>query len=416
MIEKRILVVEDASSVAIMIADVLESEGYDVSIAENGKLALEKFNENPFPLVITDIEMPVMDGIELVGHLNKFPVPPMIFVETSHKDPSLIVDLMKKGVYDYLVKPIDVDGLPIKVKRAFEALELKRNMAVVEKEKMIRLEQQLDWYRWMERSRSKEDIDSDTMDKSFLHRLQTVLNQGGGFGSLVTIIDILTSSAKEEGEYYLIKKNLIDMLKDNKDMAQKALSVIQEIDTISHADINTEKISIDEFYKLVDSIVKESKTNASMKNQKIILSEMQSLHEDIKIEVNKKFFSSAFYEILLNGCKFSIANSNILVIMQLQEDSVLISTMNVPVASKDDVVGIPMEYENIIFEPLFRIVKTVNEEYDTLDYGLGLPMVESIIKKLNGKITVSNIEDHTDLSKGTKTRVNFTISLPVYME
>ena len=73
-----------------------------------------------------------------------------------------------------------------------------------------------------------------------------------------------------------------------------------------------------------------------------------------------------------------------------------------------------MEYENIIFEPLFRLVKVLHEKYDTLDYGLGLSKVETIIKKLDGKITVSNIEDHTEFAKGSRTRVNFTISLPLF--
>lgn len=413
MVEKRILVVDDSPAISKLIAGKLMEEGYEVTLSPNGKDALKLYRDNPFPVVIADIEMPVMNGIELVDRLNEFQDPPLIFIETCHEEPSVIIDIMKKGVYDYLVKPIDVDGLPLKIKRAFESLDMKRNIAVIEREKMIRLEQQLDWYRWMERARNKEEIDIHNLEKSFLHRLQTIFNQGSGFGNLVAIIDILTFSAKEDGEYYLIKKDLIDMLKSNKQKTQSALEVIQEIDTITHNPIELEKVGINEFYELIQDAIKDSGPNADVRNHGIILNDIKLSHKDSVIDINKKYFKSALVEIFLNACKFSVENSNILVIFKIEDDSVVLSVMNTPLGTKDKILGIPMEYENIIFEPLFRLSKVLHENYNTLDYGLGLTKVECIVRKHNGKITVSNIEDHTDLLKGTKTRVNFTIYLPV---
>ena len=412
MIDKRILVVDDAPAILKLIADKLRSEEYEVATAQNGKEALRLYKENPFPLVIADIEMPVMDGNELVDNLNNFNNPPLVFIITSHKEPNVIIDIMKKGVYDYLVKPFDIEGLPLKVKRAFEAIDMKRTIAVIEKEKTVRLEQQLDWYRWMERARTKDDIDIHNLDKSFLHRLQTVFNQGSGFGNLIAILDLLTFSVKEDGNYYLIKKELIDMLKRDKEKTRGALDVIQEIDIITHNDIELERISVYEFFELIKNVINDSENNSNIRNQRIIHNEVQLSHKEEYVDINKKYFSSALYEILLNACKFSTPNSSILLIFKLQDNNVLISAMNNPVAV-NKIIGIPMEYENIIFEPLFRLSKNINENYDTLDYGLGLTKVESVIKKHKGKIAVSNIEDHTDLVKGSTTRVNFTITIPV---
>lgn len=413
MLEKRILVVDDSPAITKMIADKLKFEDYEVSTAQNGKEALKLYRENPFPLVIADIEMPVMDGNELVDNLYKFNNPPLVFIITSHQEPGVIIDIMKKGVYDFLVKPFDIEGLSLKVKRAFEVIDMKRNIAVIEKEKMVRLEQQLDWYRWMERARSKDDIDIHNLDKSFLHRLQTIFNQGSGFGNLIAIIDLLTFSAKENGNYYLIKKDLIDMLKSDKEKTRGALEVIQEIDIITHNDIELERIPVGEFHKIIVRVINDSEKYANIKNQRIILNDVQLGHKDEFVDINKKYFSGAFGEILLNSCKFSIPNSNILVIFKLQDNNLYINTMNTPVAV-NKITGIPMEYENIIFEPLFRLSKVIHDDYNTLDYGLGLTMVESIVKRHNGKISVSNIEDHTDLAKGSKTRVNFMITLPVH--
>ncbi len=412
MSDKKILVVDDSPAVLKMISDKLRYEEYEIVTAQNGRDALRLYKENPFPLVIADIEMPVMDGNELVDNLNKFNNPPLVFIITSHKEPNVIIDIMKKGVYDYLVKPFDIEGLPLKVKRAFEVIDLKRNIAVIEKEKTVRLEQQLDWYRWMERARSKDDIDIHNLDKSFLHRLQTIFNQGSGFGNLIAIIDLLTFSAKENGNFYLIKKDLIDMLKSDKEKTRRALEIIQEIDIITHNDIDLERIPLTGFYDLINQVICDSGKISNIRNQRIILNDVQFSHREEFIEINKKYFTSAFSEIMLNACKFSVPNSNILVIYKLQDNHVLVSVMNTPVPI-NKIIGIPMEYENIVFEPLFRLSKIVHEEYDTLDYGLGLTKVESIIKKHKGKIAVTNIEDHTDLVKGSKTRVSFTIALPV---
>ncbi len=135
MNQKRILVAEDDTSIANMLKDLLQGEGYAVDIAGNGKEALDFFKRDPYPVVITDIEMPIMDGNELVYHLNQYDFPPIIFIETVHREVEMIIDVMRKGVHDYLTKPIDLDELLIKVYKAFEFYELKRTNREVVKQK-----------------------------------------------------------------------------------------------------------------------------------------------------------------------------------------------------------------------------------------------------------------------------------------
>lgn len=413
MYEKRILVVDDAETAARYIRNKLESVGYNVTTAQNGRIALQIFRENPFPVVITDIEMPEMDGIELVENLNKFPNPPVIFIETSHSEPSVIIDLMKKGVYDYLLKPIDIEGLPLKVKSAFESAEMKRHLSIIDKEKIIRLENQLEWYRWVERYKNKDVRDQKTGDRSLFHRLQTVFNQGTGFGTLVGIIDILSSSAVKEDRNYVIDAEILDLLIDNAEKAKQGLSVIKEIDIIAHKEIDTERISFIEYYDFLKEIANDFRETALKKNQEILLSEISDIKVDGAVDLNKKYMRKACSEILLNACKFSANDSNIIMILQYHDDSFVVSILSTPAASKDGESGIPMEYENIIFEPFFRLSKIVYDDYNSLDYGLGLAYVENIVKKHKGKISVSNVTDYTEVARGSKTRVNFTLSLPV---
>lgn len=97
----------------------------------------------------------------------------------------------------------------------------------------------------------------------------------------------------------------------------------------------------------------------------------------------------------------------------LKEGSLEISFLNKPLPNEDGVLGIPMEYEYIIFEPFFRLTKTVSDGYDTLDFGLGLTIVEKIILRHQGKVRIGNIQDYTDISKGPAVKVNCVITIPL---
>ncbi len=70
---------------------------------------------------------------------------------------------------------------------------------------------------------------------------------------------------------------------------------------------------------------------------------------------------------------------------------------DIPVRNSKGFEGIPFEYENLVFEPFFRLSEFTLEQFNTLDYGLGLTIVEKIIMKLGGKISVSNIVDYSNL-------------------
>ena len=78
--------------------------------------------------------------------------PPIIIVTTNKKDPELIIDIMKKGIFDYILKPVDMADLLLKLTRAFEIYEMKRISDIAQKEKVIRLENNLEWYKFGEKN------------------------------------------------------------------------------------------------------------------------------------------------------------------------------------------------------------------------------------------------------------------------
>ena len=118
MQNKPILVVDDEEQGLTMLSRVLNRSGYSVDSASGGVEALNKFKENDYGLVITDVGMPEMPGIELLGKVKKLsPDVPVIMV-TGHGTINNAVEAMQKGAFDYILKPFSSKTIETAVKRA----------------------------------------------------------------------------------------------------------------------------------------------------------------------------------------------------------------------------------------------------------------------------------------------------------
>jgi two-component system chemotaxis response regulator CheY len=124
----RILVVDDEPDIRKVVRMTLQKAGYDVLEAENGEKAIDIINtgENRVMLdvVICDIRMPKINGVEAIAYFRKeYPRVPLI-VLTGFPDTDMATSLMRDGVVDYLVKPVEGDKLKAAVARAMEQREI----------------------------------------------------------------------------------------------------------------------------------------------------------------------------------------------------------------------------------------------------------------------------------------------------
>jgi len=124
MKKARILVVDDEASARSGLAKLLGQEGYDVDTAADGLLALELVAEKAPNLIVTDLKMPNMDGMELVAKVREQNPGIPTIVTTAFSDVSSAVQAMRAGAEDYLTKPIDFDALLLAVERALQRREL----------------------------------------------------------------------------------------------------------------------------------------------------------------------------------------------------------------------------------------------------------------------------------------------------
>ena len=116
----KILVVDDERSIRNTLKDILEFEKHQVTLAENGKQGFEFAQNNFFDLIFSDIKMPEMDGIELLVHLSEIGTEAPIVMISGHGNIETAVECIKKGAFDFIVKPIDLNRLLITVRNALE--------------------------------------------------------------------------------------------------------------------------------------------------------------------------------------------------------------------------------------------------------------------------------------------------------
>jgi DNA-binding NtrC family response regulator len=118
---RNILVIDDDYHMRTALAEALTEAGYGVGSAEDGRVALESIKKSPYDLVITDVKMPHMNGIDLLGHIKKEQISLPVIVMTAYGTVEHAVNAMKEGAFDYIQKPFDTETLYGVVERALGA-------------------------------------------------------------------------------------------------------------------------------------------------------------------------------------------------------------------------------------------------------------------------------------------------------
>jgi len=115
----KILVVDDEKSIRNTLREILEYEKFIVDEASDGMEAIEKVRENRYDVILLDIKMPKMDGIEVLEQLMKLTDAPVVMI-SGHGTVETVVEAIKKGAYDYITKPLDLNRLLVTIRNAGE--------------------------------------------------------------------------------------------------------------------------------------------------------------------------------------------------------------------------------------------------------------------------------------------------------
>lgn len=129
----KILIIDDERSIRNSLKEILADEGYDVDVAENGVQGCEMVEKEKYSVVFCDIKMPQMDGMEVLDRFAQIGVDAAVIMISGHGDIGTAVDCIKKGAFDFIQKPLDLNRILITIKNATEKVSLVKETKILKK-------------------------------------------------------------------------------------------------------------------------------------------------------------------------------------------------------------------------------------------------------------------------------------------
>ncbi len=366
-----ILIVDDEIDIREVLEIALDDEGYNVLLAEDGQKALEIFRRDRPPIIITDIKMPVMGGIELLKQVKQENYDTEVLMITGHGDMALTIASLKYGAMDFITKPVNVDILALSVSKAVEKIIARRQLA----DYTQRLELMV-----LEKSKLTSHLSSlGLMMGSISHDIK------GGLTNL-------------DGGLYLARSGLarkdFSSMSEGLDMLDQAVDRIKKLilDILMYS--KERKLTVKPV--LVTKFIQDIIKSMTMKiGTRPIRFKTYTTHTPDTMAVDSEFMMSALINILDNAvdaCLEDPSDTDHLIELCIEEKKDHLS-----IWIKDNGCGMVMETREKIFE-LFYSSKS------TKGTGFGLFITHSIITRHKGTLTVESLP-----GKGS----TFTIRLPL---
>ena len=300
---------------------------------------------------------------------------------------------MKQGVYDYLIKPVDADALILKLNRAVEANFHRILNKSLERERMIRLETQLEWLNYKDqRLLNSENRNHEFLHKTLFESMRINFTQGAGFGILSSILSLILISPSDEKGNKIISSEMLHLIEENEKVVESIIQKFSEIRYIIEEGFPLQDMTIHNIFQSVHKAAGALQELSGRRNHRIIINDEKGTGSEKTARMNHEYFIIALKELIINAMKFGARDSNIYVIVDFFELNLAVSVMN----RIDSRFRILPEHRHLVFEPFFRIQNILHEEYLTLDYGLGLTLVDKIVKRFSGKTSINTLLNHMD--------------------
>ncbi|AOP32933.1 hypothetical protein A0128_03050 [Leptospira tipperaryensis] len=411
-----ILILEDAEEIRNLLLQVCKILGIAAEGYPNGKQALEAARKNRYAAFIVDLETPFIKGQDFIREIKSFIEDPIILVQTGNNQPDTIIEVMKLGVLDYLIKPVDIQVFGHCMKRIVEYTKKKAIEKVFQEETETRLRAQLDWILYKQSWLSDLDKTVD-ISKVTLNNIKQTFLSGGGFGAIVSLIEILETSATFEGENCILPKEITDLLFQNNQTVHDTLKCLEKSMSILNRDITNQRetISLSDLFDLIRNTIENAnqKMDNFLTEKSLEISFHKSLHSNtIQIEVDKTSIQLILEELIVNAVKYSRKDTKILIYDKIQNGMLNLFFKNE--FDLKSIPGVPRDKEILVKQPFYRLTGFIYESLplETFFSGLGLTIVDFVARKHSGTFQISNILDHS-VSEIPVETVLASLSLPL---
>jgi signal transduction histidine kinase len=372
---ERILVVDDEESVRILLKRTLTEAGYDVVTASNGQEALDKVSQLQVRVVLSDIKMPGISGIEVLRKLTADHPDICVIMATAVTDTQTAIDIMKLGAYDYISKPFNQDDLLMRVRKAIEKLELEEKI----KESAAELEVA------MRSAQVANQAKSDFL-ASMSHELRTPLT------SILGLSEVL-----QEEYFGKLNSKQKEYLNDIHESGQHLLLLINDI--LDIAKIEAGKMELELGPVVVKELLENSlimiKEKAGKHNIKLDVDLAPEI-KGLKIQADERKLKQIIFNLLSNAVKFTPDGGRIQLGASCEDEKLA-------VAVTDTGIGISLEKQKKVFQEFYQVEAGLRDK--TPGTGLGLPLSRKMVEMHGGEIWCESE------GEGKGSRFVFTIPL-----
>ena len=347
------MIVDDEDAIKSMLTRKLEADGYRCEVASDGKEALYKAFMKDFGLVLLDIKMPGLSGMEALPQMVTDHPDTCVIMITAVADAKTAVEAMKLGAYDYVIKPFNLADLSMRVRRALE----KRRLVLENREYERRLEQRV-----REGTAEVQTLlaQKDAFIAQLGHDLKTPLTP------VIALLPVLKKRAEDPKS-----RELIDVITKNVSYMRELVAKTLELAKLSAPDEGI--------------ILKDTSLPSQVKNvvegRRTIFEEKKirvenRINEEIIVKADSLRLQEALDNIIGNAVKFSHADGSLIIDAKRDSYFVIVSV-------KDTGIGMTAEQLGRIFDEFYK-ADLSRHELDSI--GLGLSICKRIVEKHGGKI------------------------------
>ena len=379
--ENRVLVVDDEKEIRAFLNKALSRfGGFHVELAESGKEALLKLEKEPFDLVLTDLKMPKMDGLQLIAEIAKSKPETLTMMMTGHGTIDSALEAMKLGASDYIMKPLNLDEMILRLRKVLE-----------ERQRFVKLK---DFADQLERT-NQELRKIDSMKSEFVsvasHELRTPL------AAIKNAVQLMLSG--KTGEINENQEKFLSMAERNINRLTNILNDLLNLSRIESGKIELkfENIALKEIIELAASSLRPHADVKSIQIEVEIPESLPAIYGD------QEKIEQILTNLIGNAIKFTPDGGKILISVKPPSHDQPGGYGNmVAISVKDTGIGIPAEHLNAIFEKFHQVESSLHRSVSGT--GLGLAITKGLVEAHQGKILVES-----ELGKGS----TFTFTLPV---
>ncbi|TGK05714.1 hybrid sensor histidine kinase/response regulator [Leptospira selangorensis] len=390
----KILIIEDSPEIALVYDHFCRKMNWDFDIASNGIEGMRKVLSAPKPYAVylVDLVMPEQDGPSFIRDLKERDPNAIIIVQSSLEAPEKIIEVMKLGVFDYLVKPIKKEDFDRAIILALQYNNLRAFQADVERSNRNVLKEQLDWLTYKESLRKS---DENSLSLSTIKSLNTSFSQGSGIGAILSLLDLLKMGHQATENGALVSNEILNLLYASQDILRKQLGALSTILSLASEQAKMETILIGD---LVHILTKRSEIFVPFLDRKDLKIRFSSSKSKESVKIQMDWLGIVFEELVLNAMKYSKKSTFIDVYFSKIDGYFCLAIKNV-VTSSQELVD-EENKEVLVTRPFYRLLPPVEEfsELERFGMGLGLTAVDMIVNKHRGIFNIHNVSDHTAAS------------------